>query len=33
MTVFNLMLNTVIAYVKSQKQSLPHTLAVLAQTH
>jgi len=33
MTVFNLMLNTVIAYMRSKNITLPHTLSVLSQTH
>ena len=33
MTVFNLMLNTVIAYLRSKKESLPHSLFVLSQSH
>jgi len=33
MTVFNLMLNTVIAYMRQNKIALPHTLSILSQTH
>ncbi|USO02309.1 MAG: bifunctional 5,10-methylenetetrahydrofolate dehydrogenase/5,10-methenyltetrahydrofolate cyclohydrolase [Alphaproteobacteria bacterium] len=33
MTVFNLMLNTVMAYMRHKNIHLPHTLSILTQTH